>query len=95
MFTRRCFCALVSVGTSLIVFPGVNNASPTPIPALPSWLTAAMPTKGDGIPGEIKCYGLPYGGIGFTSHVLTYYTLCMLSGEVPGPLSATNIGNST
>jgi hypothetical protein len=54
-----------------------------------------MPTKGDGIPGEIKCYGLPYGGIGFTSHVLTYYTLCMLSGEVPGPLSATNIGNST
>lgn len=28
---------------------------------------------------EIKCYSLPYGGIGFASHALTYYTLLMLS----------------
>ena len=24
---------------------------------------------------EIACYGLPYGGIGFASHILTYYTI--------------------
>ena len=24
---------------------------------------------------EIKCYGLPYGGIGFLSHILTYYSI--------------------
>jgi hypothetical protein len=28
---------------------------------------------------ELKCYGLPYGGIGFASHILTYYTIIMLS----------------
>ena len=28
---------------------------------------------------ELQCYGLPYGGIGFASHVLTYYTIIMLS----------------
>ena len=27
---------------------------------------------------EIQCYSLPYGGIGFASHVLTYYTIAML-----------------
>jgi hypothetical protein len=28
---------------------------------------------------ELQCYGLPYGGIGFASHILTYYTIIMLS----------------
>jgi len=28
---------------------------------------------------ELQCYGLPYGGIGFASHLLTYYTIIMLS----------------
>ncbi|KAH8801728.1 hypothetical protein F5884DRAFT_837833 [Xylogone sp. PMI_703] len=28
---------------------------------------------------EIQCYSLPYGGIGFTSHVLTYYTILALA----------------
>lgn len=27
---------------------------------------------------EIKCYNLPYGGFGFLSHVLTYYTMALL-----------------
>ncbi|KAJ5546601.1 hypothetical protein N7494_004186 [Penicillium frequentans] len=27
---------------------------------------------------EIKCYNLPYGGFGFFSHVLTYYTMTLL-----------------
>ena len=33
---------------------------------------------------EITCYTLPYGGLGFASHILTYYTLFMLfSGRQP------------
>ena len=28
---------------------------------------------------EIQCYSLPYGGIGFASHVITYYTIAMLA----------------
>jgi hypothetical protein len=33
---------------------------------------------------EIACYGLPYGGIGFTSHILTYYTIAThLCGRKP------------
>ena len=27
---------------------------------------------------ELRCYGLPYGGLGFASHILTYYTLACL-----------------
>ncbi|KAH6684778.1 hypothetical protein B0J14DRAFT_466404 [Halenospora varia] len=30
---------------------------------------------------EIQCYSLPYGGIGFASHVLTYYAVIMLSNK--------------
>jgi len=33
---------------------------------------------------EIHCYGLPYGGLEFTSHVLTYYaTVCLWLGRKP------------
>lgn len=33
---------------------------------------------------EIKCYGLPYGGIGFLSHILTYYSIiCIGLGVKP------------
>ena len=28
---------------------------------------------------QIKCYSLPYGGIGFATHILTYYTIIMLT----------------
>ncbi|TFK68120.1 hypothetical protein BDN72DRAFT_769796, partial [Pluteus cervinus] len=36
------------------------------------------PQKGFDLRTEIACYSLPYGGLGFTSHVLTYYTLFCL-----------------
>lgn len=38
---------------------------------------------------EIECYSLPYGALGFASHVLTYYTiLCLWFGRKPlWPLS--------
>lgn len=33
---------------------------------------------------EIKCYNLPYGALGFASHVLTYYTIvCLWFGRKP------------
>ena len=33
---------------------------------------------------EIGCYALPYGGLGFTSHVLTYLTVfCLSHGRTP------------
>jgi hypothetical protein len=36
--------------------------------------------KGNGtLKEEIQCYALPYGGIGFTSHILTYYAVAMLA----------------
>lgn len=42
---------------------------------LHEWL---FPERGSGYGEEIRCYNLPYGGIGFLSHVLTYYTVTML-----------------
>lgn len=58
---------------SLILWP----AQARPI-QLPSWLINALPQKGATLAEEIKCYSLPYGGIGFTSHVLTYWTILVL-----------------
>lgn len=45
---------------------------------LPSWLEDLIPKRGATIADEIKCYSLPYGGIGFLSHVLTYWTVFWL-----------------
>ncbi|KAF8248504.1 hypothetical protein K440DRAFT_547721 [Wilcoxina mikolae CBS 423.85] len=38
-----------------------------------------MPKKGHSIYSEIECYALPYGVIGFLSHILTYYTMFLLT----------------
>jgi len=38
-----------------------------------------IPQKGGTIAEEIKCYGLPYGAVGFVSHILTYWTILWLS----------------
>jgi len=37
------------------------------------------PQKGTTLSGEIECYSLPYGGLGFASHVMTYWTISCLS----------------
>jgi hypothetical protein len=36
------------------------------------------PAKGDTPKAEIQCYGLPYGGLGFASHIITYFTVVCL-----------------
>jgi hypothetical protein len=43
------------------------------------WIDGALPHKGQSLRDELKCYSLPYGGIGFGSHILTYYTVIMLA----------------
>jgi hypothetical protein len=46
---------------------------------LPAWLSNLLPEGGNGLLQDgIKCYGLPYGGFGFLSHILTYWTLFCL-----------------
>jgi hypothetical protein len=45
---------------------------------LPPWLSSIIPHKGATVADEIKCYSLPYGGIGFLSHFLTYWTIFWL-----------------
>ncbi|KDR68517.1 hypothetical protein GALMADRAFT_256737 [Galerina marginata CBS 339.88] len=40
--------------------------------------SSIVPEKGATLVEEIRCYGLPYGGLGFASHILTYYTLACL-----------------
>ena len=51
------------------------NAAPL---NLPEWLDPLMPVKGVSLRDEIRCYSLPYGGIGFLSHILTYWVILIL-----------------
>jgi hypothetical protein len=37
------------------------------------------PQRGKTMMGEIVCYRLPFGALGFSSHILTYYTIVCLS----------------
>jgi hypothetical protein len=60
--------------TLLAAFPGPGAALD-----FNSWLhNLFLPRKGATLKDEIQCYNLPYGGVGFISHVLTYYTTTML-----------------
>jgi hypothetical protein len=43
-----------------------------------SWPAFLDPEKGSTIQGEMQCYSLPYGGLGFASHILTYYTVGLI-----------------
>jgi len=38
-----------------------------------------QPKKGNTLTEEMECYSLPYGGLGFASHILTYYTVIVLA----------------
>ena len=66
----------------VIAFAGfLSSAQGTPVPDLPSWSSPLIPQPED---GAVKCYSLPYGGVGFLSHILTYWTVAMLiSGRSP------------
>jgi hypothetical protein len=51
---------------------------PTSATSLANWLHNPPYPHGTLIQ-EIQCYSLPYGGIGFASHIITYYTIAMLA----------------
>lgn len=49
-----------------------------------NWLQNPPYTNGATIKEQLQCYALPYGGIGFASHILTYATvLCLAKGLNP------------
>jgi hypothetical protein len=48
------------------------------------WLKNPPYTKGGTVQEQLHCYALPFGGIGFASHILTYVTvLCLAKGVNP------------
>ena len=51
---------------------------PTSATSLTTWIHTASYTNGS-LVEEIQCYSLPFGAIGFISHLLTYYTIIILS----------------
>ncbi|KAF8848145.1 hypothetical protein BDZ45DRAFT_664884 [Acephala macrosclerotiorum] len=63
-----------------ILFSIVRTSTASPIPIqIPEWLLGQLfPSPGSTLLDEIKCYNLPFGTIGFISHLLTYYTVIML-----------------
>lgn len=69
-------CNLSCSFPSLIFHPECNNSNSrstnttTVMPTLTELQTQAS--------AEAACYSLPYGGIGFASHIVTYYTIVML-----------------
>lgn len=66
----------------VFLFPQFTTAYPN-LPSahdiVNSTLHSLLPTKANGtITDELSCYSLPYGGIGFAGHVLTYWTVAFL-----------------
>jgi hypothetical protein len=53
-------------------------SQPTSATSLTTWLKNP-PNTNSSLVDEIQCYSLPYGGIGFASHIITYYTIAMLA----------------
>jgi hypothetical protein len=75
MFSLKPRGSCLSLLATFFLLLSLTQARPI---NLPSWLTNVLPEKGATLADEIKCYSLPYGGIGFTSHVLTYWTILVL-----------------
>jgi hypothetical protein len=72
----------------LVAIAGLPTTFASPIPNpfnFNTFLHDVLPNKGYGtIQDELQCYSLPYGGIGFASHVLTYWTVtCLAIGVKP------------
>ena len=65
------------VSVAIISFTLATTTSAVPI-NFKEWLNGALPHPGSSLKDEIKCYALPFGAIGFVSHLLTYYTIVML-----------------
>jgi hypothetical protein len=85
------YCSLLTksiflYSITLQLFSALITASPVPSPESPSqWFQDQFfPKQGVGPTGELQCYGLPYGGLGFVSHLLTFYTAAVVGmGRAP------------
>jgi len=60
------------------VFTVLLHSRGTSATSLTDWLHNP-PYRHGTLVEEIQCYSLPYGGIGFASHIITYYTIAMLA----------------
>jgi hypothetical protein len=73
-----------SILSSLVLFTlAFIFASPALTQPAPSrvldWIhDVLIPAPGETPRDEIKCYNLPFGGLGMLSHILTFYTAGML-----------------
>jgi hypothetical protein len=64
-------------------------------PNLAQWLNSTLPQPGTSLRDELKCYTLPFGTIGFASHLLTYCPVIMLGlGRSPWLLRPLKYGNA-
>jgi len=75
--------ALVSVlvvfQVAVLCFSTFSHAAPAPS-VVSTWIDQQIHPKKGGTPAqEIQCYALPYGGLGFLSHALTYYQIIIVS----------------
>jgi hypothetical protein len=59
----------------VFIFLLLASAQIKTVQAIPTFL---VPVQGDTLAEQIKCYSIPYGAIGFVSHLLTYWTLAWL-----------------
>lgn len=55
----------------------VGLANPLPF-KFANWLNENLSPGNRSFQAEVHCYSLPYGGIGFVSHILTYWTVVWL-----------------
>ncbi|KAF2101674.1 hypothetical protein NA57DRAFT_73115 [Rhizodiscina lignyota] len=79
--------SVILLFVNFLIFPISTLSAPTPFDFETFIHDDLIPQKeGNTIPDELQCYSLPYGGIGFASHVITYYTVIMLGvGRKPLP----------
>ncbi|KAF2181318.1 hypothetical protein K469DRAFT_261765 [Zopfia rhizophila CBS 207.26] len=63
--------------------PTLASPAPRPFNFMNLTYEHFLPQRGQNgtIGEELKCYSLPFGGIGFASHILTYWTVAFLFAE--------------
>lgn len=90
---RLLFISLGILGLIAVIIAMTATSTDQKIPA---WIAKLVPGRGNGsLQDGIKCYGLPYGAIGFVSHILTYCTIFSLDlSRSPAKLVWNIIGKS-
>ncbi|KAK3395318.1 hypothetical protein B0H63DRAFT_506802 [Podospora didyma] len=85
MTTTTSFSPIPTTGTIIIIlFLIILHANPVNADRLTDWLNNPGYDQGGTAREQIHCYALPFGAIGFASHLLTYVTvLCLASGRSP------------